>query len=111
MVTNRTPINRSKFRINPAIVDLYRRGRELCGEDWEELGDRKGEYYNICSELHRSLGRLPWEEDVFETIDEDAPPHWFLDHQKRSWQAAYAIRLELDRLVGAADTGRRRKRC
>jgi hypothetical protein len=68
---------------------LYRRGREIYDDDdainrWEELGGRKGEYYEISRELHLSLGRMPWEEDVFDTIHEDTPPHWLTGYQKKS---------------------------
>ena len=107
MPTNRRPINRYKFRITPQIVDLYRRAREIYDDGdavdhWAEAGRRRGEFYDIDRELHLLLGRPPWEEDIFDTIDEDTPPHWLDPERKKSWRAAYSIRVELDRLLRAA---------
>ena len=107
MPTNRTPINRYKFRITPQIVDLYRRAREIYDDGdavdhWAEAGGRRGEFYDIDHQLHLLLGCPPWEEDIFDTIDEDTPPQWLDRERKKSWQTAYAIRVELDRLLRAA---------
>jgi hypothetical protein len=85
-------------------VELYRHARGIFDNDdaidhWEEQGGRRGEFYEVSRKLDLALGRHPWEEDLFDTIGEDAPPHWLTDHHKQSWWTAHAIRVELDRLL------------
>jgi hypothetical protein len=43
-------------------------------------------------ELHFAPGRLPWEEDIFDIIDEDTPSHRLKGHEKKSWRTAFAAR-------------------
>ena len=100
--TNRTPINRSKFRIPLQAVQLYERARKIYlagGEaEWEQDGGLRTENLDPCTDLIRALGRTPWDESIFSTIDQDAAPDWMMDNADRvqRWRNAHAIRVELD---------------
>jgi hypothetical protein len=83
---------------------LYRRAREIYDDDdavndWEEVGGRNGELYDISRELHLAPSRPPWEEDIFVTIDEGTPRIGWIARGRKS---LYAIRVGLDRLLRAA---------
>jgi hypothetical protein len=62
-------------RVTADMVALFRRGREIAGDDrrWEDEGGRRREFLELASILHHQLGRRPWEEDVF-YVAADAGP-------------------------------------
>jgi hypothetical protein len=71
MSTNRRRIAHTRrIAITPAMVDWFKRGIEIQRQGkhrtWEDQGGRQREYYDLCNNLHRLLGRRPWQPCVLD---------------------------------------------
>jgi hypothetical protein len=95
MPTRRTPIDRRRVQITPAMVALWKRGQEILAtkaeQKWEEEGGRRREFLDLAVELHELLDRRPWEFDVF-YVDAIKPSD---DHDQGDWVGAAAARRAL----------------
>jgi hypothetical protein len=104
MTTTRTPIRRGKrIKITPEVIAAYRRALKLTRDpkhcDHKDY-EYSREYYDACGELHELLGRDPGDTQVLDTLGFDKLPTelpykpWCVE----SWEEAFVIRLELERL-------------
>jgi hypothetical protein len=66
MTTKRTSITtRSRKRITPEILELYRRARSTRDRDPENYHASQA-----CFDFDTALGRRPWDADIFEALDQ-----------------------------------------
>ena len=121
MPTNRTPraIARRRRKITPEILALFRRARALHGKGAESDAAPEAlrdAYRDARIALHLALGRVPWDADIFEALDEhrntEITPEMIRATRGhcagRQWgllKAARDLGLELEQLDRAAPNG------
>lgn len=95
--------------VTDEMVALYRLAVEIQNdgdsiERWEndELPGRRRTYLDACRDLHTLLDRRPWQVEVTDTIDQDAPPSWMRADRHNDWHAARAIRIALEEAADVA---------
>jgi hypothetical protein len=78
MPTNRRPLTRQPRRaplISREMVDLFRRARAIqargLDEKWEDQGGRRREFLTVTTDLHRALGRRPWDPCIIDDEPDD----------------------------------------
>ena len=110
MTTNRTPLTRGRRTppITPEMVATYRLAVEIANdgdsmERWEndKPPGRRRAYLDTTSKLHALLGRQPWQTEIVDTCDQDAPSSWVRANQMDDWHEARATRVQLEETTAA----------
>ena len=97
MTTKRVPIVRSPVqRITARAVNLFRYAMEL------PVGS--AEHNRIAVELHRELGRRPWDWNVLDIAADDPPPDEPVPAKLESWEVAAELRRALEAAILPADS-------
>ena len=85
------------------MIAAYRRALKLHNDPKHcdnKAYEYSREYYGVCSELHSLLGRDTGDTQVLDTLGFDRLPTElpYKPWCDESWEEAFAIRLELERL-------------
>jgi hypothetical protein len=66
----------------------------------EHCGTRR-EFLDVSRDLHSLMGRYPHQENVCDTIGEDAPPEWMATDARRlaDFKEAVRLRRQFERLA------------
>jgi hypothetical protein len=92
MTTKRVPIVRSPVQqITARAIDLFQYAMDLA------VGSV--EHNRIALELHRELGRRPWDWNVLDVGVDDPPPREPVFAKLESWKAAVELRRQLQAAV------------